>query len=226
MMQRPSVLDLGCGAGAVSLGLWRAGFRPFGLDIVPQPRYPFPFILGDALTYPLEGYDAYHASMPCQLWAQATLGQRRAGKEYPDLVTPVRERLLAQDKPWTMENVPGSPLRPDIELCGCMFGLKISGLGYLNRLRVAETSWGAREPRPAHNHEGYAISICGHGTPSWQRRVTGHVGVALWREIMGIDWMNRDELTEAVPPDYGFYLGQRLMAQVQASCRIPSNTGS
>jgi hypothetical protein len=215
-----SLLDLGCGAGGAAMGYWRTGrFRRIvGVDIVPQPRYPFDFVQADALTFPLGGFDAIHASMPCQLWAQATLGQRKAGRVYPDLVTPLRPRLEAAGVPWVMENVPQAPLRADLELCGCMFGLDIPGVGQLRRLRRFEMSWKpVIDPHP-HLHGGQfgppAISICGHGTPAWQRRVTGHVPVAAWREVMGIGWMNRDELTEAIPPAYTGHVGELLAGEL------------
>jgi hypothetical protein len=79
--------------------------------------------------------DAIHASPPCQAYSQAALGQRNAGKEYPDLVGPVRDLLDRTDVPWVMENVPGAPMRPDFKLCGCQFDLN------LRRERWFETSW-------------------------------------------------------------------------------------
>ena len=205
---RPKLLDLGGGAGGAAVGYYRAGFGVTGVDIHPQPRYPFRFIQADMLTFPIEGYDAAHMSAPCQLWAQSALSQRMAGKEYPDLITPMRPRLDAAGVPYVMENVPGAPLRPDLELCGCMLGLEIPGVGQLRRLRAFEMSWRpVIEPRP-HNHTACAISICGHGTPAWQRRITGHIRVAQWRQVMGIDWMRREELTEAIPPAYAEVAGR------------------
>ena len=32
---------------------------------------------------------------------------------------------------------------------------------------------------------------------------------------MGINWMNRDELSQAIPPPYTEWIGQRLMAEVR-----------
>ncbi|GAG07426.1 unnamed protein product, partial [marine sediment metagenome] len=44
------------------MGYDRAGFDVVGVDNRPQPHYPFEFHLADAMEYPLEGYDAIHAS--------------------------------------------------------------------------------------------------------------------------------------------------------------------
>jgi DNA (cytosine-5)-methyltransferase 1 len=185
-----------------------------GVDTEPQPRYAGDeFHQGDALTYPLDGADTYHGSMPCQKWATAS---RHNGHEYPDLITPLRPRLEATGKPWVMENVPGAPLRPDIKLCGCYFGLEVPGVGQLIRERWFETSWRASVSMPEHNHHAPAISIAGHGTPAWQRQITGHVRVAHWRQAMGMDWTTREELAEAIPPAYGHFMGLLLMAQVRA----------
>jgi DNA (cytosine-5)-methyltransferase 1 len=224
-VRRHRILDVGCCAGGAAVGYDRpgyshAGFEVVGLDIAPQPNFPFEFIQADGLEFladpaNLEPFDAIHCSWPCQKDSLATLSQRRSGREYPDLITPGRKLLQAQPRPWVMENVPQSSLRPDIRLCGCMFGLEVEvpgiGVCQLQRERVFETSW--RDPglTPAHSHHGPAISVCGHGTPSWMRKRTGHVPVALWREVMGIDWTTRAELAEAVPPAYGEFVGGRLM---------------
>ena len=208
-MTPPVLLDLFCGAGGAAAGYARAGFKVVGVDIEPQPRYPFEFHRADAFTYPLDGFDAIHASPPCQRWA---LASRYNGRDYPDLMTPIRDRLASLAVPWIIENVPQAPLRPDIRLCGCMFGLQLPGIGQLRRERSFETSWHAFALVMPHHHRGPAISIVGHGTPQWMRARTGHIGVAAWRQVMGIDWMNREELTEAIPPAYTEYVGAELLA--------------
>jgi DNA (cytosine-5)-methyltransferase 1 len=224
-MSRPVLLDLFCGAGGAGMGYHRAGFDVVGVDLVNQPNYPFEFHQDDAVDvlraiaegdpfYPswMKPFDAIHASPPCQKWA---LASRYNGRDYPDLIGPVRKLLRRQTRPWVIENVPRAPIRPDLKLCGCMFGLELDGIGQLRRERWFETSWHHFGLTPAHDHHGPAISIAGHGTPSWMRTRTGHVGVALWREVMDVDWTTREELTEAIPPAYTAHVGAHLLEHLK-----------
>jgi site-specific DNA-cytosine methylase len=143
---RPRLLDLFCGAGGASVGYHRAGFDVVGVDNQVQPHYPFEFHQADAMTYPLDGFDAIHASPPCQAF---TVAKSINGRQHIDLLTPTRERLRGWGGVWVIENVPGAPMRPD------------------------------------------------------------------WRRAMGIDWMNRDELAQAVPPAYTEYIGYQLLAALE-----------
>src|SRR5512135_844069 len=92
-----------------------------GVDIKPQPRYPFTFVQADAMTFPLEGYDFIWASPPCQ--AHTALRKMWNSKPHADLIPQTRERLVAAGIPYVIENVPGAPLSNPIRLCGTAFGL-------------------------------------------------------------------------------------------------------
>jgi DNA (cytosine-5)-methyltransferase 1 len=202
---KPRLLDLFCGAGGCSVGYHRAGFHVDGVDINPQPNYPYEFHQADALTFDLTGYDAIHASPPCQAFTSARVIH---GRDHPDLLTPTRERLMRWGTSWAIENVPGAPMRPDVTLCGSMFGLR-SQNGRLLRHRHFELGFPTPTLlHPCSGHDGRTVSVFGHG---------GHVyhGVDDWREIMGIDWMTRDELSQAIPPCYTEYIGGLLLAHME-----------
>lgn len=208
------VLDLFCGAGGAAMGLHQAWPEAeiVGVDIVPQPRYPFTFVLGDAMTYPLEGFNFMWASPPCQHYSTAGLSHRKNGRTYQDLIAGVRQRLIAHGTPWVMENVTNAPIRRDLVLCGSHFGLKVV------RHRAFEF-WDARTLlMPPCNHALDVVTVCGHGTPSWvmkQRKARGfHANptIAEKRAAMGIDWTNRGELSQAIPPAYSRYIAEQYSA--------------
>lgn len=198
------------------MGLHRAGFNVTGVDIKPQPRYPFRFVQGDALRPPfdLNQFDFIWASPPCQAYTMAGRNQRRDGKVYPDLVDATRKLLVSSGCHWAIENVPGAPVRPDIVLCGSQFGLPIA------RHRLHEVSF-AFHLTPPCDHVRDLITICGHGTPSWTRKrriargLHPNVNVATKREALGIDWMNREELSQSIPPAYSEFIGRAAIAQIQ-----------
>jgi DNA (cytosine-5)-methyltransferase 1 len=208
---RPVMVDLFCKAGGATKGYQRAGFYVIGVDIEPQPNYcGDEFIQADALVCPLDRADAIHASPPCQAYSVAA---RYTGKDYPDLLGATRERLDTAGVPWIIENVPGAPMRADYRICGCMVGLP-----RLRRVRWFETSWQHFEMSPPCQHTELAVTVCGHGTPSWTRQQQGrNMTVADWRDAMGIDWMNRAELAQAIPPAYTEHIGRQLMAHLTHS---------
>lgn len=214
-MGKPRLLDLFCGAGGAAMGYARAGFDVVGVDINPQPHYPFEFHQADAMTYPLDGFDAIHASPPCQGYSVTASLHDVA---YPRLIEPVRDRLLAAGVPFIIENVPGAPLRDWVRLCGSSFGLGV------RRHRLFETSWFIMwPPQCTHWLQPEPIDVTGTGGPA--DRLPGQRGgihrkprnLAHAREVMGIDWMRRPELGEAVPPAYTEYIGQQLMIEMEAA---------
>ena len=194
------------------MGYCRAGFEVVGVDIKPQPRYPFKFYLADALEFPLEGYDAYHASPPCQFATQATLPWKAKGRVYENLIPQIRQRLIETGKPFVIENVTGARkyLYHPILLCGAYFGLRT----YRHRLfeisidmpLILHPGHGVRQGQlrgAADAREAYMIQVVGHSSFAGENKL---------REIaMGIDWMTPDELTQAIPPAYTEYIGKYLL---------------
>jgi DNA (cytosine-5)-methyltransferase 1 len=200
-------LDLCCLAGGATKGLQRAGFHVTGVDLVRSPRYcGDAFIQADALEVDLSGYDFIWASPPCQRYS---LFSRNLGTaaNHPDLIAPMRARLQASGALWCIENVPGAPLRASFVLCGTMFSLP------LIRHRLFETSFTPQlELLPACVHMGDEIPVYGNGTSRWHLQRFGRgVTLAEKRMAMGIDWMNRDELSQAIPPVYAEFIGRAAM---------------
>lgn len=216
----PKILDLFCGGGGASMGYHRAGFEVCGMDNVYHPRYPFDFSLGDAINYlkyivehsNLNGIDAIHTSPPCQAYSKSTKSRRNKGITYPDLLGETRELLEKTGLPWIIENTPGAPMRADYTLCGSQFGLKVV------RHRLFEVSWGPTNwQMPPCSHPPDVVTICGHGTPSWTRKrraalgLVPNVSVDEKRKIMECEWMNREELSQAIPPTYTEFIGKELL---------------
>lgn len=201
------ILDLFCKAGGAGMGYHRAGFEVVGVDIEPQPNYPFEFVQADAMTFPLDGFDVIHASPPCQRYTQ--LGTREDLSHYPDLVDAIRERLQAAGVTWVIENVPGAPLRKPIVLCGAMFGLR----SY--RHRLFECSKALKVPE----HPKHVVRVNRRGEnrrEHWANggfiTITGDVGTYCGPEAMGIDWMTGNELSQAIPPAYTEWIGRQLVS--------------
>jgi len=207
-MRKFKLLDLFCGAGGASMGYYRAGFEVEGVDIKPQPHYPFKFYQADALEFPLEGYDAYHASPPCQRFSSSTLKINR--NKHPDLVGVIRERLIGTRKHYVIENVYKAPLKATLMLCGSMFDLPIVRHRYFeislpdlifppctcnHKLKIARQGYA-----PKNKKEGWCIT----------RSAARLEGAG---EALGIDWMERDalQIAEAIPPAYTEYIGKYLM---------------
>lgn len=208
---KPKLLDLCCGQGGASRGYELAGFEVVGVDIWPQPHYPYEFHEADALEFLEEHgheFQAIHASFPCQAFSKA---QRIRNNHHFDLITPGRELLEKVGKPWVMENVPGAPLNHPVELCGCMFGdLNVY------RERWFEFSQEIRIEQPAHEPHAQPTTKMGRPPqPGTRMHVVGNFsGVAQARTAMDIGWMTRDGLREAIPPAYTYYIGMNLIRLV------------
>lgn len=200
-MSKPRLLDMFCGAGGAGMGFHRAGFEVVGVDIKPQPRYPFDFIQAEALEWldwmgddVASEFEAIHASPPCQHYANVTRW-RGDQEDHPDLIGPVRELLQATGLPWVMENVRTTALRPCVVLCGSMFGLPI------RRHRGFETSWGVSPMVLACHHRATDLAF-------------EHKGERAYADAMGCDWMTAREAREAIPPAYTEHVGLFLRAEL------------
>lgn len=206
------LLDLFCGAGGAAMGYHRAGWDVVGVDIAPQPRYPFEFHQADALHWALEHwgeFDAIHASPPCQRFSAMSNCRPGLSDEYPDFIAATRALCELTGLGYVIENVPGSPLRADVELCGHMFGRE------LYRHRIFEANMPLTQP--VHSKHTLPASKAGHWKPGTVMSISGHVSpIAKAREVMGISWMTRDELAESIPPVYTHYIGHDLLLAVAA----------
>jgi DNA (cytosine-5)-methyltransferase 1 len=224
-MSRPLAIDLFCGAGGAAMGLHRAGFDVIGVDIKPQPRYPFTFVQGDALTPPvdLSRADFIWASPPCQHFTCAN--NRDPDNRHPDLIDPTRSLLISSGAVWTIENVPGAPIRVDCALDGSMF----PDLRVLRR-RHFELSFGTLfrlgfDARHHPSRHGWSTSTDGD-TSSHTRAARAKNGLPVRESIeqrrsdMGINWpMNRREAANAIPPAYSEFIGRAALAWINTEAR-------
>lgn len=215
MSSRVRILDLFCGAGGAAMGYRRAfpDAEIIGVDINPQPRYPFEFIQGDAMVLLgmpayLDPFDLIHASPPCQRYSDLAKRNRNA-HEWPDLVPPTRAALVGRGVPYVIENVEGAPLVDPVMLCGTMFpGLRVL------RHRLFECSFPvtapAHGPHPlvfTHDKRKSHYGTLDQDTAFVQVTGGGNATVANKAAAMGIDWMNRHELNESIPPAYTEWIG-------------------
>ena len=231
------LLDLFCGAGGAAVGYHQAGFDDIvGVDIVPQPNYPFTFIQADALEPPvdLDGFDLIHASPPCQVHSDLRSVQAADYDTiHVDLVDSTRQLLKRSGVDYIIENVPKAPLVAPFQLCGTGFGLTTEAVGVtweLRRHRIFESStdvWAA--PQCQHRHRN--LGIYGHlarkprpNNPA-RRSPFGNDGLPAndWKagitdaeRLMGIDWMTPKELVQAIPPAYTKFIGEQFLAQAAA----------
>lgn len=216
---KPRLLDLFCCAGGAGVGYSRAGFEVVGVDINPQPNYPLQFIRADALNLPakfIAQFDAIHASPPCQSYSD--LAKRNGnGDEWPRLIEPTREMLKKTGLPWVIENVDGAPLRNPVVLCGTMFpSLRVL------RHRLFEANFPIIQPPHGKHPKVHTFdrrkSHFGK-TDEWKDFVQvtggGNCTMAAARDAMGINWMTKNEINEAIPPAYARYVGKQLLRYLE-----------
>lgn len=213
------LLDLFCCAGGASMGYHRAGFEVVGVDIAPQPNYPFEFHQGDALEFlgaHGRDFDVITASPPCQGYLNLGAVNRAMGRQYEHdlLIGATRDLLLELGKPYVIENV--ADARPQlidpVRVCGTGMGRPI------RRHRLFESN----VPLVGVTCDHKAFSEPKYWTgwrPNGEKRLSTVVqvygnagGREHWPSALGVDWMTAKEMTECVPPDYTEHLGRQLMA--------------
>jgi len=148
------------------MGYRLAGFEVVGVDIRPQPRYPFEFHQGNALEFVADhagDFDVIHASPPCH--DHSSLRSRSGTDGTAWLLQATRDALAAH--PVTViENVEGAPMRADLVLCGSMFNLGSDGF-VLRRHRLFESSLPLSAPGPDACAGRPAGGV--HGGGPWKR---------------------------------------------------------
>lgn len=197
------------------MGYHRAGFEVVGVDIKPQPNYPFDFLRYDAIEalkltnwvmMQMSSFDVIHASPPCQTFTRAKHLRDAQGSKTQalDLLELTRQLLIATGKPYIIENVPGAPLLNPVTICGSAFGLKV------RRHRCFESNIALFGTTCDHRAQGRPVGVyhvMNDNIPKGGRTAkTLEEGQA----AMGIDWMNWNELKESIPPAYTEFLGKQL----------------
>lgn len=208
---KPLLLDLFCCEGGAAAGYHRAGFDVIGVDLAPQPRYPFPFLQADALVPPfdLSRFDAIHASPPCQSYS--TMANRH-GSDEPELIADVRTMLEMSGVPWVIENVTGARphMRSPLTLHGGHFGLR------LNRQRLFESNVMLWAPTPAKPPKD-AVAVYGRREDRrrlWTRADGTELRAASLdqaRTAMEMPWASWNGCREAIPPAYTEFIGEQLI---------------
>ena len=215
MSGRPKLLDLYCAAGGAAKGYHDAGFALVGVDINPQPHYPYEFIQRDCLALDrdfLRQFAAIHASPPCQSYTRksADWGRKRTHWiEHPDLIDATRDMLVASGLPYVIENVVGAPMRADLTLCGTMFGLRII------KHRQFECSFPVFALLPACDHSDVYNPWSGAGRSADKLR-----------EAQGTPWIPMSggasrkagvtgDLFNAIPPAFTKFIGGQLLAHLE-----------
>lgn len=205
------------------MGYHRAGFEVVGVDNRPQPNYPFEFHQADALEFPLEGFDAIHASPPCQAYSVANNIWGRT--DHPDLIAVMRDRLIAAGVPYVIENVEGARrhMRSPVTVCGLAVGCNV------RRHRLFECSFPVMVPFCGDHRADYVI-VFGGGSKGRGKTIgktakggsrirRPFVPIERARAAMGCEWMARKEMSEAIPPAYTELVGTQLLIALDYATR-------
>jgi DNA (cytosine-5)-methyltransferase 1 len=216
---KPILLDLMCGAGGCTRGYQEAGFYVVGVDIEPQPNYcGDEFVQGDALSLmeewsitPSSGFDAIHASPPCQAYAMLATDRKR--DDHPELLDPCRELLRASGLPWVIENVPTAPMPDSFVLCGSTFGLPV-----VRHRRFEVNPVMGLHPSNCHQTKfaravDHGPGFHPYGRKTWEPAWREHVLPVVW------PWMTLAEAGQAIPPAYTEYIGAHLLEHIEAEER-------
>jgi DNA (cytosine-5)-methyltransferase 1 len=202
------------------MGYYRAGFDVVGVDNKPQPHYPFPFILGDAIDiltrmiagekfqasdgnwYGLDDFSAIHASPPCQGYSNMRFLPWLKGRIYPLLIESIRTLLIRSGKKYVIENVKTAPL-DGYELCGLAMGLKL-----IRHRKFESNVFMLFPPCP-----GHPVIFSGSNTMSKRGMGGGVRGVIDGdaKSALGIDWMTNMEMRQAIPPAYTEFIGKYVL---------------
>lgn len=219
------LLDLCCKAGGAAMGYYQAAndlgieIEITGIDIEPQPNYPFNFIQSDAMEFLTKNshlYSHFHASPPCQKYTKSTSQFKKEGKIYNDNLKDIQNFLNIIKQPSVIENVPQAPIRPDIILRGDMFNLKV-----LRKRHFELINWFFLVPELPKKigsvRNGDYVSVFGkeglkgHKTNPFPCKFRKKTVRETWAFAMGIDWMKKgNELAEAIPPAYTRYIGNEF----------------
>jgi DNA (cytosine-5)-methyltransferase 1 len=213
-MKQLKLLDLFCGAGGAAMGYHQAGFEVVGVDNRPQPNYPFRFIRGDAFEVaPQIGheFDLITASPPCQFASILTPESHR--HLHANLIPQTRKLLQDLGKTYIIENVEGARehLNNPLKLCGSMFGLTIW------RHRYFENNFGLFFSPASCRHDYSPVAVSGRPYKFINGKRISERLIEEKRQAMGIDWMNHDEITLAIPPAYTEWLGQKAIKHLQGA---------
>jgi len=204
---KPRLLDLFCCQGGAGMGYARAGFEVVGVDIDPQPRYPFEFVQADALAYLAEHgreFDAIHASPPCH---DHTPLKSLAGTDDTGWLLPATRAALDDlGVPYVLENVAAATMVDPITLCGGMFGLRTY------RHRKFDSNITLTAPaHPKHVIRTATKQRRARWAEGWHVSITGDVGTYVGPEGLGIDWMDGNGLSQSIPPVYTEHVGRQLI---------------